>query len=110
MKQTKNSWQNESAKCTKKCSYQNNAYEVTSTGVVCCRDRVLVKTSTDWQTEMLNGSKFEVLGAYTLLRRFSKPPGAKRPSAWLSSIFWKIGFHYNDRSNPAEEIGILEFL
>ena len=52
--------------------------------------------------------KVEILGAYTLLRRFSKPPGAKRPSAWLSLISWKIGFHYSDRSNPAEEIGIPE--
>ena len=32
-----------------KRSYQNNAYEVTSWGVVVHPDRVLVKTSTQWQ-------------------------------------------------------------
>jgi len=53
MKQVK-SWQNESASYTRKRSYQNNAYEVTSRGVVVHPDHILVKTRMDnsrWQID-----------------------------------------------------------
>ena len=57
---------NESAQCTRKRSYQNNAYEVTSKGVVVHPDHVLVKTSTD--NSLADAQMIEVPGAYTHLR------------------------------------------
>ena len=86
-------WQNESAQCTRKRSYQNNAYEVTTRGIVLHPDRVLVKTSTDnsrWQTERCSDDRSS-WSLYTskVIQYYKKHPLGQRASRVASGFLGK---------------------